>query len=144
MRGTTREQTPYSLPCASSAFIEIRDRPISNPRLYSLKRHSGKTFALQNSKERLMIDLKDVKIERPLAILLLKNAPRFKAMRAFVNILTPDPATGLAAGSSAYTAISESWAPKSWHEAKPDDPRTERRSPSIQRDRRPRSRRRHS
>ncbi|MBW3635406.1 MAG: LysR family transcriptional regulator [Armatimonadetes bacterium] len=36
-----------------------------------------------------MIELKDVKIERPLGILLLKNAPRFKAMRAFVDTLVP-------------------------------------------------------
>ena len=35
-----------------------------------------------------MIDLKDAKIERPLGILLLKNAPRFRAMRAFVEVLT--------------------------------------------------------
>ena len=41
-----------------------------------------------------MIDLKDIKIERPLGILLLKNAPRFKAMRAFVNTLTPDEKIG--------------------------------------------------
>lgn len=43
----------------------------------------------QNDKERglRMVDLKDIKIERPLGILLLKNAPRFKAMRAFVDTL---------------------------------------------------------
>lgn len=44
-----------------------------------------------NDKERglRMVDLKDIKIERPLGILLLKNAPRFKAMRAFVDTLVP-------------------------------------------------------
>ncbi len=36
-----------------------------------------------------LVDLKDIKIERPLGILLLKNAPRFKAMRAFVDTLSP-------------------------------------------------------
>lgn len=41
-----------------------------------------------------MVDLKDAKIERPLGILLLKNAPRFKAMRAFVNVLLPDTSDG--------------------------------------------------
>lgn len=42
-----------------------------------------------NDRERglRMVDLKDIKVERPLGILLLKNAPRFKAMRAFVDIL---------------------------------------------------------
>ena len=40
-----------------------------------------------------MIDLKDIKIERPLGILLLKNAPRFKAMRAFVDTLSPKAPT---------------------------------------------------
>ncbi|MBV9868260.1 MAG: LysR family transcriptional regulator [Abitibacteriaceae bacterium] len=33
------------------------------------------------------VPLKDVTIERPLGILLLKNAPRFRAVRAFVEIL---------------------------------------------------------
>jgi DNA-binding transcriptional LysR family regulator len=33
------------------------------------------------------IELADMKIERPLGILLLKNAPRFKAMRAFLETL---------------------------------------------------------
>jgi len=44
-----------------------------------------------NDRERglRMVDLRDVKIERPLGILLLKNAPRFKAMRAFVDTLVP-------------------------------------------------------
>jgi hypothetical protein len=36
-----------------------------------------------------LVDLADIKVERPLGILLLKNAPRFKAMRAFVDILSP-------------------------------------------------------
>jgi DNA-binding transcriptional LysR family regulator len=42
-----------------------------------------------NDRERglRLVDIKDVKIERPLGILLLKNAPRFKAMRAFVDTL---------------------------------------------------------
>ena len=44
-----------------------------------------------NDKERglRLVELRDVKIERPLSILLLKNAPRFKAMRAFVDTLVP-------------------------------------------------------
>jgi DNA-binding transcriptional LysR family regulator len=33
------------------------------------------------------VQLADIKIERPLGILLLKNAPRFKAMRAFLETL---------------------------------------------------------
>lgn len=33
------------------------------------------------------VNLKDIVIERPLGILLLKNAPRFKAMRAFLETL---------------------------------------------------------
>jgi DNA-binding transcriptional LysR family regulator len=44
-----------------------------------------------NDRERglRLVDLRDVKIERPLGILLLKNAPRFRAMRAFVDTLSP-------------------------------------------------------
>jgi DNA-binding transcriptional LysR family regulator len=34
-----------------------------------------------------ILDISDMKIERPLGILLLKNAPRFKAMRAFLETL---------------------------------------------------------
>ena len=33
------------------------------------------------------VPIKDAKIERPISLLLLKNAPRFKAMRAFVTTL---------------------------------------------------------
>ncbi len=46
-----------------------------------------------NDRERglRLLDLKDHKIERPLGILLLKNAPRFRAMRAFVEVLTTPP-----------------------------------------------------
>ncbi len=34
-----------------------------------------------------VLEISDMKIERPLGILLLKNAPRFKAMRAFLDTL---------------------------------------------------------
>ncbi len=34
-----------------------------------------------------VVPLKDITLERPVALLLLKNAPRFKAMRAFVTTL---------------------------------------------------------
>lgn len=35
----------------------------------------------------VVVPLKDAEIERPIGVLLLKNAPRFKAMRAFVTTL---------------------------------------------------------
>ena len=50
-----------------------------------------RTALTNDDKERglRLVDLKDIKVERPLGILLLKNAPRFKAMRAFVDTLSP-------------------------------------------------------
>jgi DNA-binding transcriptional LysR family regulator len=46
--------------------------------------------ALTNADEAaglVAVPIKDAKIERPISLLLLKNAPRFKAMRAFVTTL---------------------------------------------------------
>jgi hypothetical protein len=33
------------------------------------------------------VTLSDIEIERPVGVLLLKNAPRFKAVRAFIETL---------------------------------------------------------
>ena len=46
------------------------------------------TITPQDEKEGLRaLELEDMKVERPVGILLLKNAPRFKAVRAFVETL---------------------------------------------------------